>query len=74
MLCLLAGLGTHNVFDECPGSEPQPCARVQRMQKLKPPPPLVGAQDYQMFPLSKYVVGQNIALDAVPAYRASTPT
>ena len=33
--------------------------------------PLVGAQGYQRFPLSKPVVGQNIALGAVPAYRAS---
>ena len=39
------------------------------MQKVKTP--LVGAQGYQMFPLSKPVVGQNIALHAVPAYGAS---
>ena len=32
---------------------------------------MVGAQGYQRFPLSKPVVGRNIALDAVPAYRAS---
>ena len=37
-----------------------------------PPPSLVGAQGYQMFPLFKPVVGLNIALHAVPAYRAST--
>ena len=40
------------------------------MQKLKAA--LVGAQGYQRFPLSKAVVGKNIALEAVPAYRAST--
>ena len=45
---------------------------VPRMQKLKVP--LVGAQGYQRFPLSKPVVCQNIALDALPAYRASIPT
>ena len=39
------------------------------MQKLKVH--LVGAQGYQKFPLSKPVVGQSIALDAVPARRAS---
>ena len=43
-----------------------------RMQKLRAL--LVGAQGYHKFPLSKPVVGQNIALDAVPAYRASIPT
>ena len=32
----------------------------------------MGAQGYQRFPLSKAVVGQNIAVHAVPAYRAST--
>ena len=45
------------------------------MQILRPPPlppPLVGAQGYHMFPLFKPVVGQNIALHAAPAYRAST--
>ena len=35
------------------------------MQKLKAP--LLGAQGYQKFPLSKHVVVQNISLDAVPA-------
>ena len=46
---------------------------VRRMQKLKTL--LVGAQGYEMFLLSILsVVGQNIALDAVPAYRASMPT
>ena len=40
---------------------------VPRMQKL-------GDQGYQRFPLSKPVVGQNIALHAVPVYRASMPT
>ena len=39
---------------------------------IKPPTPLVGAQGYQRFHLSKPVVGQNTALHAVPAYRAST--
>ena len=34
--------------------------------------PLVEAQGYQGFPLSKPAVGQNIALDAVPAYGASS--
>ena len=58
-----------------------------RVFKSAPPPPpavgyrgsrlrtsLVGAQDYiyQRFPLSKPVVGQKIALHAVPAFRAST--
>ena len=47
-----------------------PRGRVPWMQKLRGP--LVGAQCYQRFPLSKPVVGQNIALDAVPAYKAST--
>ena len=32
------------------------------------------AQGYQRFPLSMPVVGQNIALDAVSASRASIPT
>ena len=32
----------------------------------------MGAQGYEWFPLSKPVVGQNIALHAVPAYRVST--
>ena len=42
--------------------------------EIKCPPPLlpVGAQGYQTFPLYKPVVGRNIALRAVPAYRAST--
>ena len=39
------------------------------MQKLRASE--VGAQGYQRFPLSKPVVGGNIALRAVPAYRAS---
>ena len=34
--------------------------------------PLVGARGYQRFPLSKSVVAPNLALHAVPAYRAST--
>ena len=42
------------------------------MQKLRAL--LVGAQGYQSFPLSKHVVGPDIFLDAVPAYRASIPT
>ena len=33
--------------------------------------PLVGAQGYHRFPFSKPVVGQSIALHAVPAYGAS---
>ena len=49
-----------------------PCGGVTQMQKLRAL--LVGAQGYHKFPLSKPVVGQNIALDAVPAYRASIPT
>ena len=36
--------------------------------------PLVGAQGYQTSPLSKPVVGRNIALHAVAAYRAFIPT
>ena len=35
-------------------------------------PPLVGAMGYQRFPLSKPVAGQNTALHALPADRAST--
>ena len=31
---------------------------------------LVGSQGYQRFPVSKPVVGWNIAMPAVPAYRA----
>ena len=42
-----------------------PCGGVPRMQKLNVP--LLGAQGYETFPLSKPVVGQNIALDAAPA-------
>ena len=42
------------------------------MQKLKDP--LVGAQGYQRFPLSKPVIGQIIALGTVPVHRASIPT
>ena len=45
-----------------------PCGGVPRMQKLNTQ--LGGAQGYQRFPLAS----QNIALDAVPAYRASFPT
>ena len=44
------------------------CGGVTWMQNLKVS--LVGAQGYQRFPLSKPVLGQNIGLDAVPAYRA----
>ena len=36
-----------------------------------PHPPLVGAHGYHRFPLSKPVVGPNIALHAVSAYRAT---
>ena len=39
---------------------------------LHTPHPMVGAQGYQMLPLSKLVIGRNIALHAVPADRAST--
>ena len=46
-----------------------PPGGVPRMHKLRE---LVGAQGYQRFPLSKHAVGQNIAVHAVPAYRAST--
>ena len=46
-----------------------PTVGVLRVQKLKAP--LVEAQGYQRFPLSKPVVGLNIALDAVPAYPLS---
>ena len=49
-----------------------PYFKRTRMQKLKAR--LVGAQGYQIFPLSKPVVGPNIALTAVPAYMAYTPT
>ena len=49
-----------------------PHGGVLRMQKLKAF--RVGDQGYQRFPFSKPVLGQNIALDAVPAYRASIPT
>ena len=42
------------------------------MQKLKAS--VVGAQGYQRFPLSKPVAGQNMAVGAVPAYRASIIT
>ena len=38
---------------------------------LKLTAPLVGDQGYQKFFLPKPVVGQNIAFDAAPAYRAS---
>ena len=47
---------------------------VPRTQKLKIPPPqphLVGTEGYQRFLLSKPVGGQNIALHAAPAARAS---
>ena len=44
-----------------------------QIQKLRPPlPNRVGAQGYESVPISKPVVGQNIALHAMPAYRAST--
>ena len=39
--------------------------------EIKGLPPLVGAQGYRGFLLSKPVVGQNITLGAVPVYRAS---
>ena len=51
----------------CP--TPPPRGGVPRMQKLNTP--LVEAQGYQQFPLSMPVVGRNIALHAVPAYRSS---
>ena len=47
-----------------------PRGGLPQMQKLRAP--LVGAQGYQKFPLSKPVVGQNIALHVVPAYWVST--
>ena len=34
-------------------------------------PSLMGVQGYQRFPLSKPVVGQNVALNAVPALSVS---
>ena len=43
---------------------------LSQMQKLRAA--LVGAQNYQRFPLSEPVVGQNIALHAVSAYRVSS--
>ena len=46
-----------------------PRCGVPQMHKLRIP--LVGAQGYQRFPLSKPVVGQNIAVEVVPAFRAS---
>ena len=49
-----------------------PCGGVPQMQKSKAP--LLGAQGYLRFPLSKLVLGKNITLDAVPAYRVSIPT
>ena len=47
-----------------------PRGGVPRMQKLSAP--LMGAQGYQRFPLSKPVVRRNIAVYAAPVYRAST--
>ena len=49
-----------------------PRGGVLRMQELNVA--LVGAQGCQSFLLYKPVVGQNIALDAVPAYNASILT
>ena len=63
--------GTTSARRGCSNLSP-PRDGVPRMQKLRTP--LVAAQGYQRFPLSRPVVGQNIALDAVPAYRASMPT
>ena len=40
----------------------------------EPPPPLVGAQGYQWFPLYKPVVDKNIDVDAVLPYMAFIPT
>ena len=40
--------------------------------EIKPTPSLVGAQGYQRLPLYKPVVGQRIAVHAVPVYGAST--
>ena len=45
-----------------------PRSWVLRTQKLRDP--LVGAQGYKRFPLFKPDVGHDIALDAMPAYRA----
>ena len=53
---------------------PQP---VYYIYKAPPPPPthpLEGAQGYQRFPLSQPVVGQNRALDDMPAYTYSAST
>ena len=47
-----------------------PHGGVPRMQKLMAPNG--GSEGYRRFPLSKPVVGRNIALHAVSAYRAST--
>ena len=40
--------------------------------EIEPPPPMLGAQGYQMFPISKTVVGPNIAVYAAPTYKAYT--
>ena len=57
----------------CPPHTPPtplpPRGGVTQTKKLRAP--LVGAQGYQSFPLSKPVAGQHIALHAVLAYRAS---
>ena len=55
-----------------PKSVPTP--RWGTADALKLRTPLVGAQGYTTFPLHKPVVGQNIVLDAVSAYRAFIPT
>ena len=41
-----------------------------RLHQTLPLDPLVGAQGYQRLPLSKPLVGQNIALHAASAYKA----
>ena len=45
---------------------------VRVLQDAEIKGPLVGAQGYQRFPLSKPAVGWNVGLHAVPVYRAST--
>ena len=55
-----------------------PAGGVSRTQKLRfppptnRPPPLMGSQGYQRFPLYKPGVGQNMAVHATPADRTST--
>jgi hypothetical protein len=64
--------GDHYIIHKQKVSDEDQHDGVPRMKKLRAP--LMRAQGYQRFPLSKPAVGQNIALDAVSAYRASIPT